>query len=196
MNMTRSDMEGKPSHIEAHKGHKPPKAISETPPASVPKHRPRTKQHTLLSQIAYRETLPKDQRGRMIVDEWPFDAPMPDFVEIRKPLQEKQFLPILGKAKQTIKDNIMNAILTRIWAFVRDVILQWAFPFPIYRKGEDGVTPIRDDKGKHVIDWVATVSARVLSLVAVVWGTVEVLGIPLAEWIARLAGALGIPIGG
>jgi hypothetical protein len=188
MNMTRSDMEGKPSHIDAPKGHKPPKAISETPPAKVPKHRPRTKQHTLLSQIAYRETLPKDQRGRMIVDEWPFDFPMPDFVSIRK-IPKNSILP---QPKTTVKDRLMNAILNRIWAFVRDVILQWAFPFPIYKKGEDGVTPIRDENGKKVIDWVATVSARVLSLVAVVWGTVEVLGIPVAEWVNRIIAALGI----
>lgn len=96
--------------------------------------------------------------------------------------------------KQKTKDKIMNAILTRIWVFIRDVILQWAFPFPIYKKGEDGVTPIRDENGKPVVDWFATVTARVMSFVAVAWGTVEVLGLPLAEWIARVATALGIPL--
>src|SRR5690606_34055000 len=93
-----------------------------------------------------------------------------------------------------IKDRLMNAILNRIWTFVRDVILQWAFPFPIYKKSEDGVTPVIGDDGKPVIDWVATVSARVLSIIAVFWGTVEVLGLPIAEWVRRISAALGIGV--
>jgi hypothetical protein len=176
--------------------HKPPKALTPTPPAKVPKHRKRTKEQTLISQIGYMLTLRPEERGRMIVDEWPFDFNPPSFVEVRKN-KKVSILPQPETAtRPKIKDKVMNAILTRIWAFVRDVLLQWAFPFPIFKKGTDGITPIVDENGKKVVDWVATVSARALSLVVVFWGTVEVLGLPLAEWVARIAGALGIPIGG
>lgn len=188
MNQTKSDIECKPSRIDAPKGHRPPKAIRETPPASVPKHRKRTREQTLISQISYIQSLPKDQRGRLVLSDWPFGFPPPDFVEIRK----NKKVSILAKPATKLKDKVMNAILNRIWTFVRDVILQWVFPFPIYKKGADGITPITDDDGKPVIDWFATVTARVLSLVAVMWGTVEVLGIPLSEWAARIGAALGI----
>lgn len=181
-------MSDKPSHIDAPKGHKPPTAISETPPASVPKHRPRTKLQTQASQYAYQQTLPKDERG---VVQFPNDSPFhPDYFRSEEPIKKKSIRLI--KTATDIKDKAMNAILTRIWAFVRDVILQWAFPFPIFKKGEDGVTPIRDSDGKKVIDWVATLSARALSLVVVIWGTVEVLGQPVSEWAKRIAEALGM----
>lgn len=202
MNQTKSDMQGRPSRIDAPKGHTPPGTIRPTPPAKIPKHRKRTRKQTLISQISYIESLPKDQRGRLVVDDWPFDFAPPDFVEIRK-LPKNSILPQPEKAAPTqgatpkpkrpkIKDRIMNAIMQRLWTFVRDVLLQWVFPFPIYRKQPDGITPVTDADGKPVIDWFATVSARVLSLVAVMWGTVEVLGIPLSEWVARIGAALGI----
>lgn len=185
-----------PQRIEPIKGHKPPKAISETPPAKVPKHRPRSKLQTLMSQIAYMESLPANERGRLIVDEWPIDAPMPEYVRLRASKTPKTAKATQTAKRPKLKDKVMNALFTRIWAFIRDVILQWAFPFPIFKKAADGITPITDADGKKVVDWVATASARVLSLVAVFWGTVEVLGLPIAEWVARIAGALGIPIGG
>jgi len=173
-----------PQRIDPVKGHKPPKAISDTPAAQVPKHRPRTKLQTQASQYAYQQTLPESERGTV---QFPKESPFhPDYFK-----QET-----ITAKRPKLKDKVMNALFTRIWAFIRDVLLQWAFPFPIFKKSADGITPITDDEGKKVIDWVATASARVLSLVAVFWGTVEVLGLPIAEWVQRIAGALGLPIGG
>lgn len=188
MKMTRSDMNGKPSRINSMQRHRPPKALRETPPAAVPKHRKRSAEHTLLSQIAYMETLPEKERGTLIINKWPFDTPMPDFVRLRANMKPKT-------TRTKLKEKTMNAIMTRVWAFVRDVILQWAFPFPIFKKAADGVTPLVDENGKKVVDWVATVSARALSLAVVLWGTVEVLGLSVAEWAQRIAGALGLPLG-
>lgn len=97
--------------------------------------------------------------------------------------------------KQKLKDKAMEAIMKRVWTFIRDVLLQWIFPFPIYKKQEDGKTPIIDPVTKKpVIDWFATVSARGLSLIVVAWGTVEVLGMSVGEWAQRIAAALGLPI--
>jgi hypothetical protein len=177
------------------KEHKPPRSIKPTPKGKPQPHRKRTAVQTLVSQIAYMESLPENERGTLIVDEWPIDTPMPEFVRLRASVAPKKAKTTETATRPKLKDNIMNAILTRIWAFVRDVILQWAFPFPIFKKGADGVTPIVDDNGKKVVDWVAKISARALSLVVVFWGTVEVLGLPIAEWVKRIVGALGLPFG-
>jgi hypothetical protein len=159
MNLTRSDIEGKPSRIDTPQGHKPPKTIRATPK--------------------------RDIEGFAIIGS-------PDDIKADIDKRLDALTKNAKQPKQTVKEKVMSAIFTRIWAFIRDVILQWAFPFPIYKKGADGVTPVVDpDTGKYVIDWLATVSTRVLSLVVVLWGTVEFLGISVAEWIDRIRAAVG-----
>jgi hypothetical protein len=161
MNLTRSDIEGKPSRIETPQGHKPPKAIRKTPKRDL--------EGFVIEEAGDPKALLERYNAKMA----------------KRTKDAKQ-------PKQTVKEKVMSTIFTRIWAFIRDVILQWAFPFPIYKKGADGVTPVVDpDTGKYVIDWIATVSTRVLSLVVVLWGTVEFLGISVAEWIERIRAAVG-----
>jgi hypothetical protein len=91
-----------------------------------------------------------------------------------------------------IKEKIMEMLLKKVWQFIRDVFLQWVYPFAIYKKDEFN-KPIIDQKtGKFEINWWATVTARALSLIVATWGTMEFLGLSVAEWVARISVALGL----
>jgi hypothetical protein len=86
----------------------------------------------------------------------------------------------------------MEVIFTKVWQFIRDVFLQWVYPFAIYKKDEFN-KPIIDKKtGKFEINWLATVTARSLSLIVATWGTMELLGMSVAEWVARISAAIGL----
>jgi len=96
------------------------------------------------------------------------------------------------KSKKTIKERAMDTLLKKIWQFLRDVLLQWIYPFAIYKKDANDKPIIDATTGKFEINWMATVIARVLSLVAATWGTLEFLGMSITEWVARVSQALGI----
>jgi hypothetical protein len=96
------------------------------------------------------------------------------------------------KSKKTIKERAMDTLLKKIWQFLRDVLLQWIYPFAIYKKDANDKPIINAQTGKFEINWMATVIARVLSLVAATWGTLEFLGMSVTEWVARVSQALGI----
>jgi hypothetical protein len=96
------------------------------------------------------------------------------------------------KPKKTIKERAMDTLLKKIWQFLRDVLLQWIYPFAIYKKDANDKPIIDATTGKFEINWMATVIARVLSLVAATWGTLEFLGMSITEWVARVSQALGI----
>jgi hypothetical protein len=85
---------------------------------------------------------------------------------------------------------MFEKLLKSLAGKILPMLLQWIFPYPVYKR-EDGEI-VKDRKGKPVVDWPLTVVARGLSLVTVLYGTVEVLGVPLAEWIQRISGALGL----
>ena len=89
-----------------------------------------------------------------------------------------------------IKSTMFEKLLKSIAGKILPMLLQWIFPYPVYKR-EDG-NIVKDRKGKPVTDWPMTVLARVLSLITVLYGTVEILGPPLSEWIARVSGALGL----
>jgi hypothetical protein len=96
------------------------------------------------------------------------------------------------KSKKTIKERAMDTLLKKIWQFLRDVLLQWIYPFAIYKKDANDKPIIDATTGKFQVNWMATVIARVLSLVAATWGTLEFLGMSITEWVARVSQALGI----
>jgi hypothetical protein len=97
--------------------------------------------------------------------------------------------------------EVLIKILGSLWEDLRDVFLQWIYPFAIFKKMNGVPIPIFDKEGNPVVDingnpvfainWVATVVARVLSFVTVAWGTVELLGIPVSEWVVRITQTLG-----
>jgi hypothetical protein len=104
----------------------------------------------------------------------------------------KKFNKKQNRDRRPIQEKAMEAILTKVWQFIRDVFLQWVYPFAIYKKDEFN-KPIIDKKtGKFEINWVATVTARALSLIVATWGTMELLGMSVAEWVARISAALGL----
>lgn len=96
------------------------------------------------------------------------------------------------KSKKSIKERTMEVLLKKVWQFLRDVLLQWIYPFAIYKKDEFDKPIINHKTGKFEINWFATVVARVLSLVAATWGTLEFLGMSVTEWVARVSQALGL----
>ena len=98
--------------------------------------------------------------------------------------REQETKPV--KTKSTMFEKLLKSLAGKILP----MLLQWIFPYPVYKR-EDG-NIVKDRKGKPVTDWPMTVLARVLSLITVLYGTVEILGLPLSEWIARVSGALGL----
>jgi hypothetical protein len=96
------------------------------------------------------------------------------------------------KSKKTVKEKAMEVILKKIWQFLRDVLLQWIYPFAIYKKDTNDRPIVNHTTGKFEINWSATIIARALSLIVATWGTVEVLGFSVAEVAARISAALGL----
>lgn len=75
---------------------------------------------------------------------------------------------------ETLKREFKKLVI-----YLRDILFQWIWPFAIYVKDENG-DPVKDPATKKpAINWIATVVARVLSVVTAVWGTTEVMGVPL-----------------
>ncbi len=109
--------------------------------------------------------------------------PLPEKVEAvePKPAQDEQ-----PKIKKGMFEKLFNGLMGKLIP----VLLQWIFPYPVYQRKDGEI--VKDRKGKPVVDWPLTVVARGLSLVTVLYGTVEVLGLPLEEWIQRISGALGL----
>jgi len=97
-----------------------------------------------------------------------------------------------NKIKKATKEQIMEAVLKKIWQFLRDVLLQWIYPFAIYKKDENNKPIVNPVTGKFEINWLATATARALSLVVATWGTVEFLGFSVADIAARISQALGL----
>ncbi len=98
--------------------------------------------------------------------------------------REQESKPVITKS--TMFEKLFKSLAGKILP----MLLQWIFPYPVYKR-EDG-NIVKDRKGKPVTDWPMTVLARVLSLITVLYGTVEILGLPLSEWIARVSRALGL----
>lgn len=119
-----------------------------------------------------------------------FDQPSRLSKEQRKALA--RFNKKQNKIRRPIKEKMMDAILTKVWQFIRDVFLQWVYPFAIYKKDEFNKPIIDPVTKKFKINWVATVTARALSLIVATWGTMELLGMSVAEWVARISAAMGL----
>lgn len=85
----------------------------------------------------------------------------------------------------------MTKYVKELFPRFRDVLLQILFPFPIYKKAEDGVTPVVDENGDPVIDWNATYVARTLSIITVAYGTYMIFGIRISEIVAYIENLLG-----
>jgi len=96
------------------------------------------------------------------------------------------------KPKKKIKEKVMNVILQKIWQFLRDVFLQWVYPFAIYKKDEFDKPIVNHKTGKFEVNWLATIVARALSFIVATWGTMELLGMSVAEWVARISQAFGL----
>jgi len=87
---------------------------------------------------------------------------------------------------ETVKKELAKLVI-----YLKDILFQWIWPFAIYVKAEDG-TPLKDPvTKKYLINWTATVVARVLSVVTAVWGTTEVLGVPLFKIVDTVLTYLG-----
>ena len=85
----------------------------------------------------------------------------------------------------------MSKYVKELFPRLRDVMLQIFFPFPIYKKGEDGITPVLDENGEPIVDWNATYIARALSIITAAYGTYAVFGIRVSEIIAYIEKLLG-----
>lgn len=106
--------------------------------------------------------------------------------------QLERFTRKQNKIKKVTKEQIMEVVLKKIWQFLRDVLLQWIYPFAIYKKDENDRPIVNPATGKFEINWLATFLARALSLIVATWGTLEFLGMSVAEWVARITQAFGL----
>lgn len=197
-------------HIPTTDGHKPPESIRPVAKRKPAPHRKRTPTQTLLSQSAYQETLPKGERGMIVLDElpdgWPVGVPLPDNVALKSGRNNEKFYQrskrgqnltkaiamesIKRKAGQKVTEWLLSIAMV-IFRKIRDIVIDNFLSFGIYRKdefgnpvpkiGADGVPVTRDGKPVYEIAWGSTL----LSVVA--------------KWrgeIAFLGAAMGYTIGG
>lgn len=171
----------KPAHIPKVEGHTPPERIGSPVAKRKPQgHRKRTPTQTLLSQSAYHETLPKGERGRLVIDRlpegWPEGVPLPDNVVWKSNRNNQKFYQRPDKGQNLTKGNIMASIndtlkrkagqkLTEwilaiamiVWRKIRDIVIDNFLSFGIYRKDSEGkpvpkLVPMRDDDGAVVLN--------------------------------------------
>jgi hypothetical protein len=88
-------------------------------------------------------------------------------------------------------DKIINT-LKGLWEDLKPTLLQWIWPFAVYKRNPDGTIKINPKTKEKEINYLGTVIARLLSLVTAVWGTSEVLGIPVATWVFNLLKLFGL----
>lgn len=98
--------------------------------------------------------------------------------------REQENKPV--KTKTTMFEKIFTSLLGKIWP----MLLQWVFPYPVYKRENGDI--VKDRKGKPVTDWTMTVLARTLSLVTAFYGTVELLGLPVSVWVERIGALFGL----
>lgn len=174
MNKTKSDMQGRPSHIAAPKGHKPPKAIPGTEP----------KVKDITDYLPEGETDPAKiiQKRREREQELTADT--------KQPKREGPMSSLKRKADQKITQWIM-AILMMLLRALRDWAIDSFLSFGIHRKDEDGnPIPKLDQDGKPVVR-----NGRPVYKIA--WGSTFLSF--LTKWrgeIAFLAAVLDYSIGG
>lgn len=87
--------------------------------------------------------------------------------------------------------NLLKKLARDLYVYLRDIFLQWIWPFAIYVKDENDKPVVDPVTKKFMINWTATAVARVLSVVTAVWGTTEVLGIPLFQIVNTILSYFG-----
>jgi len=192
MKQAKGEIDGVRSHIDVPQGHEPPNAIGGTEPKKrkpPPHGRKKSPSHVLVAQSAYNETIPKSQRGKLVIDklpsDWPDGTPLPDNVTMKFSKQPKP----------TVKERAMNALLNQLLAFFRT----WLYGRPVYKtvtnaKGE--IEFVLDDDGKKIMNVPLTILGRVLQvlgafglLTSAIWGKT------VGEWGDIVKGILAI-VGG
>jgi len=87
--------------------------------------------------------------------------------------------------------DMLRKLYNDLVTFFVGTFMQWVWPHAIWVKVDD--MPVIDPKtGKPVINWWATLAGRALSVITAVWGTYEVLGMTIAEWINKVAIYFGL----
>lgn len=87
--------------------------------------------------------------------------------------------------------NLVKKLVRDLYVYLRDIFLQWIWPFAIFVKDENDRPVVDSVTGKYLVNWTATAIARLLSVVTAVWGTTEVLGIPLFQIVATILSYFG-----
>lgn len=88
-------------------------------------------------------------------------------------------------------NKVLN-LLKQLWFDLKPVLIQWIWPFAVFKRNADGTVKVNPKTKEKEINFVGTLIARLLSVVTAVWGTSEILGIPVATWVYNLLNAFGL----
>lgn len=105
-----------------------------------------------------------------------------------------RLLSIIFKIKH---NNIMltqNLTIKKVVSYVLSVLRQIFWPYDVYSRDEDGNIVYIKDHGKDlpIPNKLASIIAKVASLIIAIIGTAELFGIPIAEWLYLLFDVSGI----
>ena len=87
-----------------------------------------------------------------------------------------------------------NLTIKKVVSYVLSVLRQIFWPYDVYSRDEDGNIVYIKDHGKDlpIPNKLASIIAKVASLIIAIIGTAELFGIPIAEWLYLLFDVSGI----
>lgn len=88
-------------------------------------------------------------------------------------------------------DKVLN-LLKQLWLDLKPVLIQWIWPYAVFKRNADGTIKVNPKTKEKEINFWGTIIARLLSVATAVWGTSEVLGIPVATWVFNLLKLFGL----
>lgn len=190
MNMTKSDMEGRPSRIDAPKGHRPPKAILGTEPKA--------------NDIT--EFLPEGEMDPAKIIEKRRHREQELTADTKQTKREGPMGTLKRKADQKITEWIM-ALLMIVLRKIRDIAIDTFLSFgvhvkdaagnPVPKLDKDGKPVIRDGKLVYRIAWGSTFLAFLakwrgeIALLGT-WLGYQIGGATVFEWLERIVTLIGI----
>lgn len=105
-----------------------------------------------------------------------------------------RLLSIIFKIKHSNIMPTQNLTIKTVVSYVLSVLRQIFWPYDVYKRDEDGNIVYIKDHGKDlpIPNKLASIIAKVASLIIAIIGTAELFGIPIAEWLYLLFDVSGI----
>lgn len=84
--------------------------------------------------------------------------------------------------------------IRKVFSYVIGVLRQIFWPYDVYQRNEEGEIVYKREHGKElpISNTLASVIAKIASLIIATVGAIEILGLPVAEWLYILFGVAGL----